>query len=202
MLCIVDYNTGNVGSILNMCKRAGISAVSASDIGTVRSSTHLLIPGVGAFDNGIKNLRESGLDTILAEEVLSKQKPVLGVCLGAQIMLESSSEGNEKGLGWIKGRCEKFESGNNIKVPHMGWNSLTIRCNDGIFNEMPANPPRFYFVHSYYFSLEKEENIIATTQYGIEFSSAFKNSNIYGVQFHPEKSHMFGLQLLLNFMRI
>ena len=151
MLCVIDYGIGNVGSILNMCKHIGIPAVLSSDEEIIRSSSHLLIPGVGSFDTGIMNLRAANLPGILEEEVLGKSKPVLGLCLGAQIMLESSSEGSESGLGWVKGSCIRFENNTGIKVPHMGWNSLYDIRYDELFHDMPSDPPRFYFVHSYYF---------------------------------------------------
>jgi imidazole glycerol-phosphate synthase subunit HisH len=201
MLCIIDYGLGNVGSILNMCKHSRIPVVLSSKKEEICSATHLLIPGVGSFDTGMQNLKNNDLQQILSEEVIEKGKPVLGVCLGAQLMLDSSSEGITPGLGWVGGSCIEFEKTPGIKVPHMGWNSLNDIKDRTLFEEMPYDPPRFYFVHSYHFCLKDRDNISATTTYGREFTSAFRKNNIFGVQFHPEKSHMFGMQVLLNFTR-
>lgn len=202
MICIIDYGLGNVGSIMNMCKHIGAHAVISSDKDVIRSASHLVLPGVGAFDSGIRNIKEHKLEEVLNEEVIEKGKPVLGVCLGAQLMLRSSEEGRLDGLKWIDGKAVRFNGSNGIKIPHMGWNNLTTIYDTTLFEGMPETPPRFYFVHSYYFSLENKENIAAITRYGSEFPSAFRKNNIFGVQFHPEKSHRFGMQLLLNFSRI
>lgn len=202
MICIVDYGVGNLGSIHNMCKYAGIPSIISSEEDVIRSASHLLLPGVGSFDTGIKKLQQNNLKMILETEVLKGNKPILGLCLGAQLMLESSKEGEFMGLGWIKGECVGFDTTHPIKVPHMGWNNLTEIYEDTLFRNMPSYPPRFYFVHSYHFALTDSKDIAATTTYGSEFASAFRKSNIFGVQFHPEKSHKFGMQLLLNFARM
>jgi imidazole glycerol-phosphate synthase subunit HisH len=202
MLCVIDYGLGNVGSILNMCKHLGIPAVLSSDKEVIRDATHLLLPGVGSYDTGMQNLKTRGLEGILSEEVLIRKKPVLGVCLGAQLMLESGTEGIMPGLGWVEGSCIRFDNKQGIKVPHMGWNSLDVKDEEKLFEGMPYYPPRFYFVHSYHFCMKDSSDIMATTTYGGEFTSAFRKNNILGVQFHPEKSHRFGMQLLLNFIKI
>jgi imidazole glycerol-phosphate synthase subunit HisH len=202
MICIIDYGLGNVGSILNMCKHLGIPATLSHKEEVIRSSSHLILPGVGTFDTGMQNLNNLGLQSILSEEVTENGKHVLGICLGAQLMLDSSDEGMMAGLGWIKGKCTKFETRDGLKVPHMGWNSITVKKDENLFNGMPYYPPRFYFVHSYHFCLKDESDILTTTLYGNEFISGFRKGNITGLQFHPEKSHKFGMQFLLNFSSI
>jgi imidazole glycerol-phosphate synthase subunit HisH len=199
MICIIDYGLGNVGSILNICKRVGIQAVLSNNEEVIRSSSQLILPGVGTFDTGMQNLNKLGLQELLTDEVVRNRKQILGICLGAQLMLESSEEGGKAGLGWIKGKCKKFETTNRLKVPHMGWNSLNVRKDEDLFKSMPYYPPRFYFVHSYHFCLNEESDILTTTVYDKEFISGFRKDNITGFQFHPEKSHKFGMQLLLNF---
>jgi imidazole glycerol-phosphate synthase subunit HisH len=202
MICIIDYGLGNVGSILNMCKHIGVHAVISSEKDVIHSASHLLLPGVGAFDSGIRNIKEQKLEEMLTEEVVVKGKPVLGICLGAQLMLGASEEGQLAGLNWIDGKAVRFDGSYGLKIPHMGWNSLTTIYDTALFEGMPETPPRFYFVHSYYFNLVNKENIAAISLYGSEFPSAFRKNNIFGVQFHPEKSHRFGMQLLLNFSSI
>ncbi len=202
MICIIDYGLGNIGSILNMLKYMGINAVSSSDPEIIHTATHLILPGVGSFDSGINKLKEKGLAEVLNREVLDVKKPVLGICLGAQLMLDSSTEGSQPGLGWIKGNCLKFDTALGIKIPHMGWNTLDRIYDNCLFTGLPGYPPRFYFVHSYYFNLADKKDCTATSLYGREFASSFRKGNIYGVQFHPEKSHKFGMQVLLNFAKV
>jgi len=202
MVCIVDYGLGNLGSINNMLNYAEIPCVISSEKSVIQEATHLILPGVGSFDTGIKNIDSRFLREILNYEVLVKRKPVLGLCLGAQLMLESSDEGQLHGLGWIKGTCVKFKISEKIKIPHMGWNTVNTSGEYKLFKNMPFYPPRFYFVHSYHFSLADTQIIIGKTSYGEEFPSAFKAANIFGVQFHPEKSHKFGIQLFKNFYSI
>jgi len=185
-----------------MFKFLGIEAVASNNPGVIHSATHLVLPGVGSFDNAINKLEENDLIDVLDREVLIDCKPILGICLGAQLMMHSSTEGTLPGLGWVKGTCVQFDASSGIKVPHMGWNTLNRIHDSTLFYALPNNPPRFYFVHSYYFSLEIESEIASTTIYGNEFISSFRKANIYGVQFHPEKSHKFGMQVLLNFSKV
>jgi glutamine amidotransferase len=202
LVAIINYGVGNVGSILNMFKYIGVTAIATFNPEEIHSATHLVLPGVGSFDNGISSLEEKNLPAILNREVLANQKPILGICLGAQLMMQSSTEGSQKGLGWISGTCIQFDAASGIKVPHMGWNTLYKIHDNSLFAGLPHHPPRFYFVHSFYFSLEVESEIAASTVYGNEFTSAFRRDNIYGEQFHPEKSHKFGMQVLLNFSKV
>jgi glutamine amidotransferase len=202
MISIIDYGIGNLGSIFNMLKYVNIPAIITSDPKVISSSSHLILPGVGSFDNGMKKLMEMDLLTVLHHEVKNNQKPVLGICLGAQLMLESSEEGILPGLCWINGKCVKFNSSNGVKIPHMGWNTLHKINDRELFNEMPLYPPRFYFVHSFHFTVKSESEISATTIYGNEFISAFRKDNVIGLQFHPEKSHKFGMQVLSNFYKL
>ena len=199
LIAILDYGVGNVGSMANMLKKLEVSCCVTSDPGEIRRADKLILPGVGAFDYGMKKLTEKGLVPILEEEVLGRQKPILGVCLGMQMFAKSSEEGNASGLGWIDGTVARFptDSGGSLKVPHMGWNTVTPARPDALFQGMPEDA-RFYFVHSFHLSCPDE---IATghTLYGTRFVAAVKHGNIRGVQFHPEKSHRFGMQLLANF---
>lgn len=201
-IVIIDYGMGNLGSILNMLKKIGTPAVVSSDIHVIETADKLILPGVGAFDNGMQNLEERGLRGVLEECVLNRKKPVLGICLGMQLMTQSSEEGTLSGLGWINGVTKRFRFDDPaLKVPHMGWNGVNIRQTDSLFSEMYVDT-RFYFVHSYYVTCLEQSDILATTHYGHEFASSFKHENIMGVQFHPEKSHKYGMKLLKNFAEL
>ena len=203
MICIIDYGLGNLGSLQNMLKRIGAESVISSDREIILSSNKLILPGVGTFDTGMRNLRSLGLIDILNEAVLVKKTPILGICLGAQLMLNESEEGNEKGLSWIEGKVVLFNpKDKNIKVPHMGWNNLINSDSNALLKDMPEIPSRFYFVHKYHFSLEVKDYESSHCKYGYEFPASFRKDNIYGVQFHPEKSHQFGIKLLKNFSSI
>lgn len=197
---IIDYGLGNVGSLLNMFKKLNISAkLSRSEI-EIQNASHLVLPGVGSFSTGMKSLYESNLIDLLQRVVHEKGIPILGVCLGAQLMLQKSEEGEENGLGWVDGNVIRFRNGFGIKVPHMGWNNVENLRESILFANMHSYPPRFYFLHSYYFQLVNPNDIISSSHYGHSFPSAFRKNNIIGVQFHPEKSHKFGMQLLKNFV--
>lgn len=198
MIAILDYGMGNLKSIYNMFKKIGIDSVITSDIEVIRNADKYLLPGVGSFDFGIKNLKKSSFFTVLEKEVLEHNKPILGVCLGMQLLTNSSEEGTVKGLGWIDAETKKFDlEDKSLSVPHMGWNSVRPIVANGIFEELEEN--RFYFVHSYYVACKNDENILATSNYGKIFTCGIVKDNIYGVQFHPEKSHKFGMKLLKNF---
>lgn len=201
MITIVDYKTGNLGSISNILKRIGVESVITSDIQTIADSSKLILPGVGAFDTGMKNLESLGLIDVLKRKVLDEKTPVLGICLGMQLLSSGSEEGTLPGLGFIDAITVKFRFSNSeeFKIPHMGWNFIKQKKNSSLFEDMYPNP-RFYFVHSYYFRANAETDILATTNYEIEFTSAVEKGNIFGVQFHPEKSHKFGMKLLKNFV--
>lgn len=200
MIVIVDYNVGNIGSIVNMFKKIGVEATLSSCPEEISKASKLLLPGVGAFDNGMKSLKKSNLIPILEKKVLVDKTPILGICLGMQLLFESSEEGSEEGLGWIAGKVRKFDlqSAPELKVPHMGWNQVIPENHEDLFLEM-TDISRFYFVHSYYVDCTLKENVLATTRYGDNFVSSVRKENIYGAQFHPEKSHKFGMKLLKNF---
>lgn len=204
MIVILDYEMGNVGSILNMISRIGATAEISGSKTAIKEATGLILPGVGSFDQGVLNLQRLGIWDIICEKVISQKCPILGICLGMQLLTESSEEGSMKGLGWIQAKATRFNFGENIdklKIPHMGWNTANPLRSGDLFCGFDE-PPRFYFVHSYHVCCSNQEHILATSIYGYEFVSAVNKDNIFGVQFHPEKSHKFGLKLLSNFIKI
>jgi len=200
MIAIVNYGLGNLGSIQNMLKRIGADSIITSDIVEIKKANKIILPGVGAFDTGMKNLKDFGLFDILNEKVLIEKVPVLGICLGMQLLADGSEEGNSLGLGWVKGYCKRFNFGNtsSLKVPNMGWSNLLIKKPTRLIDEIEDQ--RYYFVHSYYVRCGNSEDILAESTYGIKFTCAVEKDNILGVQFHPEKSHKFGMNLLNNFI--
>jgi glutamine amidotransferase len=201
MITIVDYKTGNLGSIQNILKRIGEESVVTSDIKEISRATKLILPGVGAFDTGMKNLYDLDLAGILNEKVLADKIPVLGICLGMQLLSLGSEEGTLSGLGWIDAEIIRFSFKNSInyKIPHMGWNFVHQQKESKLFEGMYSDA-RFYFVHAYYLKNNDPVDILTTTGYETEFTSAVEKGNILGVQFHPEKSHKFGMKLLKNFI--
>ncbi len=198
---IVEYGTGNPLSVLNMLNKIGVNASISNDPAEIISASKLILPGVGAFDPGMKKLTESGLLPIISEIVLIKKRPILGICLGMQLMCKRSDEGDLPGLGWIDAEVIKFNSDDNrnFRVPHMGWNLIENKKNSNLFN-LSDRGNKYYFVHSYYVRCNDSTDILTETNYGGMFVSSFQKDNIFGVQFHPEKSHKFGLQLLKNFV--
>jgi len=202
MITIVDYGMGNLGSIFNMFKRVGVLSKITSELGDIKSAKKLLLPGVGSFDKAMQKINNSKIRDVLDYKVLNEQTPILGICLGMQLLTKSSEEGKEKGLGYIDAHTMKFSFENkNIKVPHMGWN-MVLKSKNSLITNGFVNESRFYFVHSYYVKVQNEENSILKTNYGLEFDSAIQRDNIYGAQFHPEKSHKFGMKLFENFAKI
>ncbi|HTC01041.1 MAG TPA: imidazole glycerol phosphate synthase subunit HisH [Ferruginibacter sp.] len=203
MIAIIDYGLGNLYSVLNMHRRLGIEAIITSDQNEIRAASKLILPGVGHFKRGMENLHQSELKPLLDELVLQEKKPILGICLGAQLLTEHSEEGDVNGLGWVDAVTVKFKQDklNGLKVPHMGWSDIAIKRGDKILSDLPAEP-RFYHVHSYHFLFKESSEVIATATYGYEFACAFQKENIYGVQFHPEKSHKYGMKLLQNFSKL
>ena len=203
MITIIDYGSGNINAFANVFKRLNIPAKIARKKEEVSDATKIILPGVGAFDHVMNTFNKSGLRDEVEKKVLTEKVPVIGICAGMQILAESSDEGREKGLGWIDGKVRLFDTSKinfKTKLPHMGWNE--IKHEENLLFKNIAQGARFYFVHSYYFECNDEQNSIATTEYGIRFTSAVNSENIYGVQFHPEKSHENGQQLLFNFANL
>lgn len=205
MLVIINYEVGNLTSVLNMFRILGNSeeVFISNDPKDIVTASKLVLPGVGHFDYGMNQLKKSGLIDILNERVIDEKIPILGICLGAQLLTKGSEEGSEPGLGWINAQTIKFDLsqiGDNLKVPHMGWNEVKLMKKSKLFEDIPEDP-RFYFVHSYHIHCNEPSDIMLSTEYGYEITAAIENENILGVQFHPEKSHKFGLQLLSNFIK-
>ena len=200
MISIIDYGVGNLGSLVNIHKRLGLEVEIADSINLIDNSTHLILPGVGSFDAAMEKLHESGLREALEKAVTERKTPVLGICLGMQMMTGGSEEGTLAGLGWIKGRAKRFKSSAKLKIPHVGWNTVNSVRQNRLFDR--DSVLRYYFVHSFFVSCEEQHDIIGQTDYGVDFTSAYQRENIYGVQFHPEKSHNFGKQLLRNFASV
>lgn len=201
-ILIANYGMGNLGSILNMFKKVGGKAEICADPARIAEADKLVLPGVGAFDHGMRGLQASGLRDSLEEAVLRRGTPVLGVCLGMQLMLEASEEGQMLGLGWIAGHATRFSGGAGYpRVPHMGWNGVrSVRDNPLLPQGEAAQ--RFYFVHSYKVECTDPQDVLAVTEYGVEFCAAFARGNIYGVQFHPEKSHAYGMAMFKRFLEL
>jgi len=198
MITIVDYKMGNVGSIANMLKKIGHESLITSQVSEIEKASMIILPGVGAFDRAMENLNSLNLIEVLNRKVLTEKIPVLGICLGMQLMANDSEEGKLPGLKWFNAKVVRFK-GDNLKVPHMGWNTIKIVKANCIFNDFYSEP-KFYFVHSYHIVCRNSEDMLATTEYGNEFTSAIAKDNITGMQFHPEKSHKYGMKLLSNWV--
>ena len=201
MISIVDYGLGNLKAFANIYKRLNIEAEFVKSPEDLSNATKIILPGVGAFDHAMEQLNNSGMRDKLKELVLEKKIPVLGICVGMQMIGNSSDEGQLQGLKWVDASIKKFESSlitHKPKLPHMGWNNVIPQRDNPLFSGMDEQG-LFYFLHSYYFECNKLSDSIATSEYGIKYTCAVNNENIYGVQFHPEKSHQNGIQLLKNF---
>ncbi|MCB9036075.1 MAG: imidazole glycerol phosphate synthase subunit HisH [Lewinellaceae bacterium] len=201
MITIVDYGMGNLGSVLNMLKRIGVKAQIIDDPEKLSEAKKILLPGVGSFDQAMKRITVSGFKDILDHKALVEKVPVLGICLGMQLLTRGSEEGVLPGLGWIAADTIKFPQMEGLKIPHMGWNMVTPATHSLLTQNLPVES-RFYFVHSYRIHVDDEKNSILKAHYGITFDAAIQKENIFGTQFHPEKSHRFGMQLLQNFSLI
>jgi glutamine amidotransferase len=202
MLTIINYKAGNVRSIQNMLKKIGYKSVISDTIDDIEKADKLILPGVGSFDYGMEQLENSGLIEILNKKVLADKTPILGICLGVQLMTKSSQEGTKNGLGWFDAQTVKFDKSNmqnGTKVPHMSWAEVDYNKNSKLFSGF-SEVPRFYFVHSYHLTANNQNEILATANYGYDFVAALERENIIGTQFHPEKSHKFGMQILHNFV--
>lgn len=201
MISIIDYGLGNVRAFANIYKRSNIAAELVSTKEQLARSEKIILPGVGAFDHAMEKLQKSGLAEMLGEMVLIKKVPVLGICVGMQMLGNYSDEGVSPGLKWVDGEVKLFDVckiKHATRLPHMGWNDVKSTRPNILFKGIEEDP-LFYFLHSYYFVCNNKEDIIAEAEYGIQYTCALNHENIYGVQFHPEKSHKFGIQLLTNF---
>jgi imidazole glycerol-phosphate synthase subunit HisH len=196
-IVIVDYGMGNLGAIHNMIRKAGGTSIVSGDTEAIAKASKLILPGVGSFDEAMKNLNERGLLGVLNNKA-AERIPIMGICLGAQLLTQSSEEGHLPGLGWIEGKTVRFPN-SSLKVPHMGWNYI-IRKPSPMLEGLPE-PSRFYFVHSYYIQCDSRY-VIAECDYGARFAAGLQKDNIYGFQFHPEKSHNYGRILMGNFIRL
>jgi imidazole glycerol-phosphate synthase subunit HisH len=204
MIVIVNYGMGNLCSIQNMLKKIGASSVVSSERSAIEKADKLILPGVGAFDHAMKNLAALDIVGILNKKVINDKVPILGICLGIQLFTKRSDEGVLPGLGWIDAETIAFSKSidtRDFKIPHMGWNTVSIQKYHPIFKDENAEL-RFYFVHSYFLKCNDKSDVLTNTRYGIEFASAIQKNNIIGVQFHPEKSHNFGMNLLYCFSKL
>lgn len=210
MIVIVDYGLGNLGSIVNMLLRLRVDVQRSRSIEDILRADRLILPGVGAFDAGMQALEQAGLIPVLERKVRQERTPLLGICLGMQLLTQGSEEGRLPGLGWFQAATRRFrfdpppqpEAGvPRLRIPHMGWNYIDVCRNHPILDEMHPEP-RFYFVHSYYVQCACPEDVVATAAYGGRFDAIIARDNLVGAQFHPEKSHKFGLKLLENFARM
>lgn len=204
MITIIDYGVGNINAIQNIYKTLGIEVSIAGCTRDLVNPSKLILPGVGHFDYAMKKFGDSGMLEKVSELVKINNIPILGICVGMQMLAKSSEEGNMPGLGWIDAHVKKIDSSlinQTTKLPHMGWNDIIANTENLLFQNLSSSP-QFYFLHSYFIECENECNIIATTSYGSRFACAVNKNNIYGVQFHPEKSHQFGIKLLENFSNL
>ena len=203
MIAVIEYGIGNVSSIVNMLKKIGVSAALVSNIEEIKTADKLILPGVGAFDAGMLKLNASGLVEAIMRHAVTDEKPLLGICLGMQMLGRASEEGKEAGLALIpfENKRFSFDGSSNLKIPHMGWDIVSAEIKDDPIVQNLDSMQRYYFVHSYHAVCDNEENVLMRCDYGYSFAAAVKHKNIYGFQFHPEKSHKFGMALLENFAR-
>jgi imidazole glycerol-phosphate synthase subunit HisH len=203
MIAVIDYGIGNVASIVNMLKKIGAPAFLATTAEEVQDAEKIILPGVGSFDSGMNKLKKSGLADCIKEHVLYQKKPILGICLGMQMLGRASEEGTEKGLSLLPFDNQRFDFKDipSLKIPHMGWNYVVINKNHDTIVFGLSVSQRYYFAHSYHAVCDEQEHILMRCEHGYSFPAAVSHKNIYGFQFHPEKSHKFGMSLLDNFAR-
>lgn len=203
MIVIIDYGTSNANSVKKMIQKLDpfMDVKYSNSISEIKTAEKLILPGVGAFDSGISELKKLRVIDLLYEKVQVEKVPILGICLGMQLMMEKSEEGKELGLGFLKGQVKKFAFTNKkLPIPHMGWNFIKVQKENRLIDSNEIT--KFYFVHSYYVQCHDKEDVLAKSKYGFDFDAAFQRDNIYGVQFHPEKSHLFGEKILKNFIAL
>ena len=205
MIKVLDYGMGNTASMLNMLRKAGGQAELCATPSDLNSATAIILPGVGSFDNAMTKLENTGFSEVLRSKVIKEKIPFLGVCLGMQLLFEKSEEGKLKGLKWMEGDVKRFDFSDiqfdkRLKVPHMGWNIVAPKKYKGLFSSL-EDEARFYFIHSYHVNCYNVSDVLATANYGYEFTCAIRHDNIWGIQFHPEKSHRFGIQVFKNFLK-
>ncbi len=199
MIGLIDYGLGNLKSFSNILKRLNSEFLILNDKRDFDKCSKFILPGVGSFDEAIKRLKSKDYFENLEHQIINKQKKILGICVGMQIFLNKSEEGNLPGLGWVSGEVKKF-SNKNLRIPHMGWNKLKVQKKNELFKNLIN--PEFYFLHSYYCKIKNLDQSISLTNYSVDFCSSFVSRNIFGIQFHPEKSHENGIQLLNNFINL
>lgn len=203
MIVIIDYGMGNLGSIKNMLTKIGSESIISSDLNLISSASKLILPGVGSFDTGMRNLENLGIINVLKQRVLINKTPILGVCLGLQLMTNSSEEGDLKGLGWFDASTVRFNTSivnDKLLLPNIGWRDVEINKKKTKLGESMYIDPRFYFVHSYHLIANRESEVSMSSNYGYDFTVGLERDNILGVQFHPEKSHKYGMKLFENFV--
>lgn len=201
MIVVMDYGMGNSGSVLNMIRKVGEEAVVTADSELIAQAEKLILPGVGAFDAGVRALDAGGMANALRHAVMVRKVPILGICLGMQLMMETSEEGTLPGLALVPGKVKRFMMENqDLRVPHMGWNTVRRTKPCALLEE--EEEQRYYFVHSYYVECADESDVCGITHYGNDFVSAFERGNLMGVQFHPEKSHRFGMAMFRKFVAL
>lgn len=197
---VVDYGMGNIGSLLKMIRRFENNTLVSNHPTDIENSSHIVLPGVGAFDKAIEKIESvDGLRETLVEKVTHQATPILGVCLGMQLLLDSSEEGHGVGFGWISGHVKRLQNSSKYRVPHMGWNSITLHKTDPLLAGLD-DKSRFYFVHSFFADVTNKDHMLASTTHGLDFASVIRSANVMGAQFHPEKSHGFGMKLIRNFL--
>lgn len=202
MIVIIDYGVGNLRSVQHKVTKLEIDSFICSDPEEISKADKIILPGVGSFAIGIDNLQKKGFVEVLNKKVLEEKIPILGICLGMQLLTKKSEEGNVNGLGWIDAETKKFSfKEKNLRIPHVGWNSIDIKKDNILFKDIPQDT-YFYFTHSYHVCCKDKKDILTTTNYGYDFVSSIQKDNIYGVQFHPEKSHKIGMKIIKNFAEL
>jgi imidazole glycerol-phosphate synthase subunit HisH len=204
MITVMDYGLGNIRAFMNVYERLNVPCRTASSADELTDAVKIILPGVGSFDRAMDRLEASGMRGVLEQKVLQEKVPVIGICVGMQILADSSEEGTRPGLGWIPGAVRRFDAARipyATKLPHMGWNTVRTGRPDPLMDSFNGSS-RFYFLHSYYFECADASHMLSQTDYGLTYASAVQRGNIYGIQFHPEKSHSAGVTLLHNFARL